>query len=174
MGEKLSQVTIYTDGACLGNPGPGGFGVVLLHGRHRRELSGGYRLTTNNRMEVMAAIAALKALKHKCRVELHSDSQYLVNAMQKGWARRWRLQGWKRNRAEYARNQDLWEELLRLTDRHEVEYRWVRGHAGVPENERCDELSLKAAQSQPQQPDEGYETPRPGGLLWQADPGAET
>jgi ribonuclease HI len=174
MDENLSQVTIYTDGACLGNPGPGGFGVVLLHGRHRKELSGGYRLTTNNRMEVMAAIAALEALKHRCRVELHSDSQYLVNAMQKGWARRWRLQGWKRNRAEYARNQDLWEELLRLTDRHEVEFRWVPGHAGVPENERCDELSQKAAQSQPQQPDEGYEARRPGGLLWQTDQGAET
>lgn len=152
------HVTIYTDGACLGNPGPGGYGVVMLYGGHRKELSGGYRLTTNNRMEMMAAIAALRALKQKCDVTLHSDSQYLVNAMTKGWAERWKRNGWVRNKQkEKAVNPDLWEELLALCEKHQVEFRWVRGHSGVKENERADRLSVDAASQPNLQPDSGYE-----------------
>jgi ribonuclease HI len=105
---ELKQVTIYTDGACLGNPGPGGYGVVLLYGPHRREISGGFLLTTNNRMEIMAVIAALEALKEPCRVTLYSDSQYVVNAMSQGWARRWRDNGWKRNKREEACGSGFW------------------------------------------------------------------
>lgn len=159
---KLPEVTIYTDGGSLGNPGPGGYGVVLLYGNHRRELSEGFRLTTNNRMEIMAAIAALSALKGRCRVKLHSDSQYLVNAIRQGWAKRWRLQGWKRNRNDRALNPDLWEQLLDLCDKHEVEFLWVPGHSGVPENERCDELVQEAAAGESLKVDEVYEQLREG------------
>ena len=150
---ELKQVTIYTDGACLGNPGPGGYGVVLLYGPHRREISGGFRLTTNNRMEIMAVIAALEALKEPCRVTLYSDSQYVVNAMSQGWARRWRDNGWKRNKREEAVNPDLWERLLDLGDQHQVEFRWLRGHSGSVENERCDQLAVNAAR-QPDLPED--------------------
>lgn len=157
MAEILKEVTIYTDGACLGNPGPGGYGVVLLYGDRRKELSGGYRLTTNNRMELLAAIVGLRSLKQRCRVTLYSDSQYVVNAINLGWARRWKAQGWMRNKKEKAVNPDLWEELLRLCDRHEVEFRWVRGHAGNAENERADRLAVDAANGRNLQIDEGYE-----------------
>ena len=150
------NVTIYTDGACIGNPGPGGYAAILLYQRHRRELSGGYRRTTNNRMEIMAAIAGLVALREKCRVTLYSDSEYLVNAMSRGWAERWRANGWKRNRRQKALNADLWERLLRLCECHEVHFDWVKGHAGTQENVRCDELAMQAAQ-QPNLPvDGGY------------------
>lgn len=152
----LKDVTVYTDGACLGNPGPGGYGVVLLYNAHRRELAGGFRLTTNNRMEMMAAIVALSALKLPCQVTLHSDSQYLVDAVEKGWARRWRANGWMRNKKERAVNPDLWERLLDLCERHEVAFRWVRGHAGNPENERCDRLATEAARAADLPPDSGY------------------
>jgi ribonuclease HI len=153
---KAKHVTIYTDGACLGNPGPGGYGAILLYQDHKRELSGGYRTTTNNRMEIMAAIVGLEALKQKCTVTLYSDSEYLVKAMSQGWARRWRANGWKRSKREKASNADLWERLLQLCEHHEVEFSWVRGHAGTPENKRCDELAVQAAQ-QPDLPcDEGY------------------
>lgn len=153
------EIIIYTDGACLGNPGPGGYGVVLLYGKHRKELSGGFRLTTNNRMEMMAAIVALRSLKTPCKVTLFSDSQYLVQAMSQGWAERWRSMGWKRNKRERALNADLWGELLDLCSRHEVEFKWVRGHAGNKENERCDELSVLAAKQKNLPPDPGYENP---------------
>jgi len=153
----LKKVTIFTDGACLGNPGPGGYGAVLLYGDHRKELSGGFRLTTNNRMEIMAAIAALKALRTPCEVDLYSDSQYLVNAMVKHWVRRWRAQGWMRNKTEKAKNPDLWEELLQLCSRHQVHFHWLRGHDGHPENERCDELANQAALALDLPPDTGYE-----------------
>lgn len=152
----LKHVTIYADGSCLGNPGPGGYGIVLLYGPHRREISGGFRLTTNNRMEIMAVIVALEALKEPCQVTLHSDSQYVVNAVTEGWARRWKANGWKRNRREAAVNPDLWERLLDLCDQHQVEFCWVRGHSGIEENERCDQLAVGAAQ-QPDLPDDpGY------------------
>ncbi|MFY9610631.1 MAG: ribonuclease HI [Blastocatellia bacterium] len=151
------KVTIYTDGACLGNPGPGGYGVVLLYGGHRKELSGGFRLTTNNRMELLAVIVGLRSLKERCSVKVYCDSQYVVNAIEKGWAARWRANGWRRNKKEKAINADLWEQLLDLCEKHEVEMVWVRGHSGVKENERCDVLSVAAA-SQPELAiDEAYE-----------------
>jgi len=154
--EKVKHVTIYTDGACLGNPGPGGYGAILLYQGHRRELSGGYRKTTNNRMEIMAAIVGLEALKEKCKVTLYSDSEYLVKAMSRGWVQRWRANGWKRNKREKVLNPDLWERLLQLCEHHEVQFNWVKGHAGTPENTRCDELAMQAAQ-QPNLPgDDGY------------------
>ena len=154
--KPVKQVRIYTDGACLGNPGPGGYGVVLLYGPLRKELSGGFRLTTNNRMELMAAIVSLQSLKSPCEASLFTDSQYVVNAMSKGWARRWRQQSWMRNKKEKAVNPDLWELLLNLCERHRVTFFWVRGHAGDPENERCDELSKEAATAKDLPPDKGY------------------
>lgn len=157
MNEKLKEVVIYTDGACICNPGPGGYGVVLLYGQHRKELSGGFRLTTNNRMEMMAAIIGLRALKTRCSVTLYSDSQYLVESVTKGWAKRWRSNNWKRNKKEYAINPDLWEQVLDLCEQHEVEFQWVKGHAGNIENERCDCLAAKAAQEEDLPPDLGYE-----------------
>lgn len=149
-------VEIYTDGACLGNPGPGGYGIVLRYGDHRREISGGYRLTTNNRMELMAAIKALQALTRPIPVILHSDSRYLVDAMEKGWAKKWRANGWRRNKRERTLNPDLWETLLDLCTEHVVQFRWVRGHAGEAENERCDSLAMQAARQPDLPPDLGY------------------
>jgi len=154
--ERLKRVTIYTDGACLGNPGPGGYGVVLLYKGRRKELSGGYRETTNNRMEIMAAIVGLKALKEKCEATLYSDSEYLVKAITKGWVKRWRKNNWRRNRKEKALNPDLWEQLLQLYEYHQVEFKWVKGHAKSAENNRCDELALEAAQQSNLPVDEGY------------------
>jgi ribonuclease HI len=154
--EKVNHVTIYTDGACLGNPGPGGYGTIILYQGHKKELSGGYRKTTNNRMEIMAAIVGLGALKKKCEVTLYSDSEYLVKAMSKGWAKRWRANGWKRNKREKALNPDLWERLLQLCEYHEVQFSWVKGHAGTPENTRCDELAMQAAKQSNLPSDEGY------------------
>jgi len=153
----LKRITMYTDGACIGNPGPGGYGIVLSYGEHRKELSGGYRLTTNNRMELIAAIRGLAALKEPCQVLLFSDSEYLVNAIEKGWARRWQANGWRRQNKKMAENRDLWEELLRLCERHQVRFEWIRGHAGHSENERCDQLAVLAAQSSELSEDTGYE-----------------
>ena len=153
---KVKHVTIYTDGACLGNPGPGGYGVILLYEGRERELSGGYRKTTNNRMEITAAIIGLEALKEKCSVMLYSDSEYLVKAMSKGWIQRWRANGWKRNKREQVLNPDLWKRLLQLCEYHDVQFSWVKGHADSLENMRCDELAMQAAK-QPNLPvDEGY------------------
>jgi ribonuclease HI len=143
--DHIKEVTVYTDGGCIDNPGPGGFGAVLIYGKHRKELSGGYRLTTNNRMELLAVIRALEALKIRCRVTVYSDSQYVVNGLEKGWAARWRANDWWRNKEERAQNPDLWDRLLRLYEFHEVRFKWVRGHAGNTENERCDELARAAA-----------------------------
>ncbi|MBI1747732.1 MAG: ribonuclease HI [Acidobacteria bacterium] len=157
---EAKKVTIYTDGACLGNPGPGGYAAVLLYGDRRRELTGGFQKTTNNRMEIMGAIAGLNALKIRCRVTLYSDSQYLVNAIMLGWAQRWKGNGWKRDRKHMASNVDLWEQLLELCKKHEVEFKWVRGHAGNTENERCDKLSQQAAQQNNLPLDQGYERDR--------------
>lgn len=157
MTSDRKQVTIYTDGACEPNPGPGGYGVLLIYGSHRKEAFGGFRRTTNNRMEIMAAIRGLELLNQPCRVTLHSDSEYLVNAMNAGWARRWQANGWKRNRKDYAANPDLWARLLTLCTTHEVEFRWVKGHAGQPENERCDQLSVLALRQPDLPDDDGYE-----------------
>lgn len=141
----LKHVTIYTDGAASGNPGPGGYGVILEFQGKRKELSGGYRRTTNNRMELLAAVVGLEALKERCEVTLYTDSAYLVNAINEGWAQRWRAHGWMRNKNEPALNPDLWERLLRLCEQHEVHFVGVKGHAGHPENERCDQLAQEAA-----------------------------
>ena len=153
------QVTIHTDGACIGNPGPGGYGVVLQFGEHRKELSGGYRLTTNNRMELMGPIKALQTLKQSYFVILYSDSRYVVDAIEKGWVERWRAKGWMRNKKDRAVNPDLWKCLLDLCSEHEVEFRWVRGHAGNRYNERCDRLATQAARQKGLPIDEGYESP---------------
>ena len=153
------QVTIHTDGACIGNPGRGGYGVVLQFGEQRKELSGGYRLTTNNRMELMGPIKALQTLKQSYVVILYSDSRYVVDAIQKGWAEKWRANGWKRNKKERAINPDLWRQLLTLCAEHEIEFRWVRGHAGNPDNECCDQLATQAARQKKLPIDEGYESP---------------
>jgi ribonuclease HI len=140
----VKRVRAWTDGACSGNPGPGGYGVVLTWNGNRRELSQGYRKTTNNRMEILAVIAALESLTERCRIEIHSDSQYVVNAINQGWAKRWRATGWKRNKKERALNPDLWDRLLVLLEGHQVTLTWVRGHAGNEENERADELAVAA------------------------------
>lgn len=142
----VKQVTIFTDGGCAPtNPGPGGYGVVMIFGDHRREFSGGYRLTTNNRMELTAAIRGLQALKERCEVSLFSDSQYVVNGIMKGWARRWRTNDWRLSNKQPAENVDLWKELLVLCETHQVRFEWVRGHSGHPENECCDQLAGNAA-----------------------------
>jgi len=138
-------IHVYTDGGCRGNPGPGGYCAIVDDGKKRTELFRGYRLTTNNRMELLACIAGLESLEHPSDVLLHSDSRYVVDGMKKGWARRWRSRNWMRTKTEAAENADLWSRLLDLCDRHRVEFIWVRGHAGHPENERCDQLATGAA-----------------------------
>jgi ribonuclease HI len=155
--ELCTEVAIYTDGGAIDNPGPGGWGAVILDGTRRTELSGGFRRTTNNRMELTACIAALDYLAAPAAVALHSDSRYVVNGISKGWARRWRRNNWMRTRSEPALNADLWEKLLDLCDRHRVRFIWVKGHAGHPENERCDQLAGAAAARSGLPPDEAYE-----------------
>jgi ribonuclease HI len=153
----LPQVIIYTDGACTGNPGPGGYGVILKSSRHRKEISAGYRLTTNNRMELMAVIAGLEAVTKRCQIILHTDSQYIADSINKGWVYQWREKGWRRGKREKAQNVDLWEKILPLLDDHEVEVKWVRGHAGDPENERADFLAVQASRDPELLADEYYE-----------------
>ncbi len=142
----MKEVSIYTDGACSGNPGPGGYGTILVYGSKEKELSEGFVATTNNRMELTAAIVGLQALREPCRVTLYSDSKYLVDAVTLGWAKKWKQNGWKRNSKEAAANPDLWEQLLQLIEIHQVEWIWVKGHAGHPMNERCDRLAVAATQ----------------------------
>ena len=139
------QVEIFTDGAFSGNPGPGGYGVILRYKGVSKELSGGEERTTNNRMELTAVITGLSALKEPCAVTLYSDSKYIIDAIQKGWAKKWRANGWMRNAKDPALNPDLWEKLLDLLEKHEVTFIWVKGHAGHAENERCDALATSAA-----------------------------
>ena len=136
------EVTIYTDGACSGNPGPGGWAAILKYGGREKVLSGGENPTTNNRMELRAVISALEALKEPCKVKLYSDSKYVCDAVEKGWARSWKAKGWRRSDKSPAKNPDLWERLLELLDTHEVELIWVRGHADNPYNNRCYELAV--------------------------------
>ena len=142
----MKKVDVFTDGACQGNPGPGGWGAILRYNGVEKELSGGDPETTNNRMELMAVLSALEALKEPCEVTLCSDSQYVCNAISKGWARSWKKNGWRRSNKEPALNPDLWELLLQQLDRHHVTVNWVKGHAGHPENERCDRLAVAAAE----------------------------
>ena len=139
----MKTVTIYTDGACSGNPGPGGWAAILKYKDIERELSGGEAMTTNNRMELTGVISALQALKEPCIVELWSDSKYVVDALSKGWAMGWRKRGWIRSDKKPAQNADLWQALLELTQQHEMHYHWVKGHAENPYNNRCDALAVQ-------------------------------
>ena len=141
----MKEVQIFTDGACSGNPGPGGYGVILKYNGIEKTLAKGYKNTTNNRMEMRAVIAGLSALNEKCHVRIYSDSKYIVDAVNKGWAKKWKNNGWKRNKKEFALNIDLWEQLLQLIAKHEIEFIWVKGHAGHDENERCDKMAVAAS-----------------------------
>jgi len=151
------QVEIYTDGAAKGNPGPGGYGVILVHGEQRREFQGGFVRTTNNRMELLAAITGLESLTETSAVTLYSDSRYLVDAMTKGWLESWRSRGWKRPQNQPLKNPDLWQRLDRACNGRQVDWRWVKGHAGHAENERCDELATLAATGDDREVDAGFE-----------------
>ena len=137
------HVDIYTDGACSGNPGPGGYGAILVYNGFEKELSGGERETTNNKMELLAVITALEALKEPCHVTVTTDSKYVSDGISKGWAESWRAHGWKKSDGKPALNRELWERLLELISKHEVEFVWVKGHAGHPYNERCDTLAVE-------------------------------
>ena len=139
----MKHIQIFTDGACSGNPGPGGWGAILRYKAHEKELSGGEAETTNNRMELMALIAALEQLKEPCEIDLCSDSQYVINGLQKGWAKGGRARGWKKADKSPALNSDLWARLLDLSEAHTIHYNWIKGHAGHPENERCDRLAVE-------------------------------
>ncbi|MBI9046580.1 MAG: ribonuclease HI [Anaerolineaceae bacterium] len=154
---KDDQVVIFTDGGAIGNPGPGGYGVVILSGENRKELSGGYRLTTNNRMEMMAVIEGLKTLKGHQNILIYSDSRYVVDSINKGWAKGWRAKGWKKKSKGKALNIDLWKQLLDLIEGHDITLQWVRGHSGNRENERCDRLSGQNARRKDLPVDSGYE-----------------
>ena len=154
---EAGTVLMYTDGGCSYNPGPGGYGVVILRGGQRLELSGGFRLTTNNRMELAACIEGLKALETPSKVTVISDSRYLVDAATKGWARKWQKNGWMRTKTDTAENYDLWEQLLALCEKHTVEFVWVKGHAGNTENECCDRLAVAAAAGSNLPHDKAYE-----------------
>lgn len=158
----IRHVTIHTDGSCIGNPGPGGYAAILEYQGRERKLSGGFRRTTNNRMELMAVIAGLEALNQRCSVTVYSDSQYVVESIEKGWAKRWKANGWMRNKQERAVNPDLWGKLLTALDKHDVELRWVRGHAGNAGNIRADKLAVDAAKKPNLPADEGFENPRTG------------
>lgn len=141
--DAATRVDIWTDGACSGNPGPGGWGAILVHGARERELAGGEAQTTNNRMELMAAIAALEALKRPCAVTLHTDSRYVMDGITK-WIAGWKARGWKTAAKDPVKNEDLWRRLDAARDRHDVTWRWVRGHDGVEMNERADALARGA------------------------------
>ena len=147
------KITIYTDGASSGNPGPGGYGVVLMSGSHRKELSEGFRLTTNNRMELLAVIVALEALKaDNCDVTIYTDSKYVADAVSKGW-----VFGWEKKNFKGKKNPDLWKRFLEVYKKHQIKFVWVKGHANIPGNERCDQLAVEASQKPFLKEDSGYE-----------------
>lgn len=150
----MKQVEIFTDGSCLGNPGPGGYGALLRYGKYEKELSGGYQLTTNNRMEMLAAIVALKTLTEPCQVDITTDSQYVKQGIQQ-WLAGWKRKGWKTSNKTPVKNVDLWKALDAEVQRHQIEWHWVKGHAGHAENERVDDLARAAAEN-PTQEDTGY------------------
>ncbi len=158
----MNSVTIYTDGASSGNPGPGGYAAVIIDGRRRREISGGFRLTTNNRMELFAAITGLEALAGSRSVRLYSDSQYLVESLNQGWVQTWKSKGWRKTKKERVPNADLWQRLLTLLERHQVVFRWVEGHSGEPLNERANWLAQKALLGADLPVDGGFEQPDTG------------
>lgn len=138
----MKKVAIYTDGACSGNPGAGGWGAILQYNGHEKEISGGDKLTTNNKMELLAVISALELLKEPCEVDLYSDSKYVIDSITKGWAVGWKARGWKKADKSPAKNIELWERLLNLLEIHNVTFHWVKGHADNPYNNRCDELAV--------------------------------
>ena len=143
----MKKITLYTDGACSGNPGPGGWGAILMYGEHRKELSGGELHTTNNRMELLAVIASLQHLNQPCEVDVYSDSAYLVNCFKERWYVKWQANGWRNAKNQAVENRDLWEHLLLLMNQHRVHYYKVKGHSDNPWNNRCDELARAAAQA---------------------------
>ena len=152
------ELEIWTDGACVANPGPGGYGIMFKCQGQEWEQARGFRLTTNNRMEIMGALVALEALPERCKTIIYTDSEYLVNSIMKGWAKRWRSKDWKRKGSKKAPNSDLWERMLHLCAKHEVELRWVKGHNFNMENDRCDELAESAARKPNLRVDRGYES----------------
>ena len=152
----MKKVELYTDGACSGHPGKGGYGTVLRYNGREKELSKGFRLTTNNRMELLGAIAGLEALNEPCEVDLCSDSKYLVDAVTKGWVYGWQKKGWKKSDGKPALNVDLWKRLLELMKVHKVNFTWIKGHAGHPDNERCDKLAVAAYSGDDLYEDENY------------------
>ena len=152
---KLKHIDIFTDGSCLGNPGPGGYGAVIRYKHHEKELSEGFECTTNNRMEMLAAIVALESLKEPCEVILTSDSQYLRQGVSQ-WIHGWKKNGWKTSNKKPVKNKDLWLRLDEMQQRHQIQWLWVKGHAGHPENERCDTLARIAAKNNPTKIDQGY------------------
>lgn len=156
----MKRVIIHTDGACKGNPGPGAYAAVLVCGKHRKEVSAGYRLTTNNRMELRAAIGALELLSEPCEVELHSDSKYLIQAVNEKWIDGWKRRGWVKADKQPVKNKDLWLLLIAAMAKHKIDWRWVKGHAGHAENERCDELANLAVTGRLLVEDCGFEAAR--------------
>ncbi|MGD9993783.1 MAG: ribonuclease HI [Salinivirgaceae bacterium] len=157
-----TKITMYTDGAASGNPGPGGYGVVLISGNHRKDLSEGYRMTTNNRMELLAVIVGLEALKTPgCEVTIYSDSKYVIDAVEKGW-----LQNWVKTSFKKKKNPDLWKRFLLVYKKHKVVFSWIKGHAGNPGNERCDYLAVEASKKNSLQIDQAYESGEAEGILF--------
>lgn len=152
----MKKITVYTDGGARGNPGPGGFGAIMLFGQHRKEVKGAFKHTTNNRMELMAVISALESLREGCEVTLHSDSKYVIDALTKGWLQGWKKRGWVKSDKKPVLNKDLWQRLDRAASPHAVTWKWVKGHAGNPLNERCDELVHEAIDAGNLKEDRGY------------------
>ena len=142
--DKKKTISIFTDGACSGNPGPGGWGAILRYKNHEKEISGFEKETTNNRMELLAVINALESLKEHCMVQIFTDSQYIANAFNKGWLEKWQQNGWKTSAKKAVKNKELWLRLVKMSQKHELSWNWVKGHAGHPENERCDQLAVAA------------------------------
>lgn len=154
--EDLKQVELYTDGACSGNPGPGGYGAVLKYNEKEKCLSQGYKLTTNNRMEIMGLVVGLESLSEECQVTIYTDSKYVADSITQGWVKKWKANGWRRADKKPAQNVDLWEKLLILLEKHKVKIIWVKGHAGHKYNEICDKLAVEACNSSELIDDEGY------------------
>ena len=152
----MKQVEIHTDGSCLGNPGPGGWAAVLRFGQHRKEISGGFAPTTNNRMEIIAVLRALELLTEPCCVDLYTDSQYVSKAIRDGWLKGWIARGWITSAKKTVKNRDLWERMAELLERHQVSFHWLKGHAGHKENERCDELARTESAKRDLPPDPGF------------------
>ena len=152
----MKQVEIHTDGSCLGNPGPGGWAAVLRFGQHRKEISGGFAPTTNNRMEIIAVLRALELLTEPCCVDLYTDSQYVSKAIRDGWLKGWIARGWITSAKKPVKNRDLWERMAELLERHQVSFHWLKGHAGHKENERCDELARTETAKRDFPPDHGF------------------